>query len=132
MHKILLYLIMLIHFLLVLFVILTPFFGNNYMLFMHAIIVPFIMIHWILNDNTCVLSTIEKKIRETINNGKTIDKNICFTCRLIDPVYDFRANYDDYATQIYLITTVLWLYSIGKLYYKYNTGEIRTIHDLFI
>jgi len=90
------------------------------------------MLHWILNDNTCVLTLIEKKIRTHINGGIQVNDMECFTCQLINPIYDFRSNYDDYSTLIYLLTILLWLISISKLFYKYCNGNIKTLLDLFI
>lgn len=114
----------------ILFVVITPFLNSNYLLLMHAIIVPFIMIHWILNDNTCMLTTIEKHIRERMN-GAPVNTHDCFTCRLIDPIYDFKSNYEDYSNFIYLITTALWFISLIKLTCKWRSGEINSLISLF-
>ena len=90
------------------------------------------MLHWYLNDNTCVLTTIETNIRKHINGADDIDENECFTCQLINPVYDFRSNYDDYSTIIYILTILLWSISVCKLIHKYCSGEITSVLDLFI
>ena len=129
MHNLLLNIITLCHFAVVCFVVLTPFIGNNYFLLMHAILVPFIMFHWIINDNTCVLSTIEKKIREKMTN-KTSESAMddCFTCKLINPIYDFRANYNTYSAMIYIVTTLLWLVSVYKIYCRLKSGI--TLHNM--
>jgi len=131
MNKILLYLIIMCHMALVLFIVITPFCGSNYLLLMHSIVVPFIMMHWLLNDNTCALTLAEQKIREQIS-GKPCDKNECFTCKLIDPVYDFKQNNIDSSTTIYAMTTILWLISVGKLCFKWYNGEIQNMDDLFL
>lgn len=132
MNNILLNLILICHFLVVCFVVFIPFFGNNYLLLLHSILVPFIMLHWILNDNTCVLSTIETKIREKMNGGIPVDRNECFTCSLIDPIYDFKANYNTYSVIIYIITTILWLISAGKLYCGFQSGSIKSFMDILL
>jgi hypothetical protein len=90
------------------------------------------MLHWLVNDNTCVLSTLEHKIREKFNGGIKIDKNECFTAKLINPIYDFKENNKDYSSLIYILTTGLWLTSIGKLYHRYCTGKITSLQDFFI
>jgi hypothetical protein len=59
--------ITLLHTLFVLFVVVTPFIDSNYFLFLHLMIVPFVMFHWVLNDNTCVLTIIERKLRKDLN-----------------------------------------------------------------
>lgn len=130
-NNICLYFIMFCHFLTICFVVITPFLNSNYLLLLHSILVPFMMVHWILNDNTCILSTIEKKVRIKMY-GNNADINECFTCKLIDPIYDFRANNNDYSTFIYFITILLWFMSMGKLYYKYCVGDINRFMDLFM
>lgn len=130
MNQVLLYLIITIHIMLILFVVIVPFFGSNYLLLIHSIIVPFIILHWIVNDNTCVLSIMEMKIREKLGN-RDVDRNECFTCNLIDPIYNLRANYDDYSKLIYLITISLWIVSAGKLYSRYCSGQIKSFEDFF-
>lgn len=127
-HEMLLKLIMLCHFIIVCLVVGVPFFGNNYFLVMHAICVPFMMSHWIMNDNTCVLSMAELELRKKLK--LPFDKKECFTCQLIDPVYDFKANNEEWTEYIYIITTCLWFISIYKLYSMYERGEIRTTRDL--
>lgn len=131
MKEILLKIITLSHILLVLFVVLTPFIGSNYFLLLHAIFVPFMMIHWICNDNTCILTVIEKKIRKSIHGDK-YKQDDCITCKLIEPVYDFRKNYKTFSVIIYSLTTLLWVISAGKLYCKYKSGQIKSIVDLFL
>ena len=108
----------------------TPFTNSNYFLLLHAIFVPFLILHWICNDNTCILTIIERKLRKEIY-GK-VDEDECITCKLIEPVYDFRKNYKTFTILIYAITILLFLISSGKLYYKYSIGEIRNFRDLFV
>lgn len=111
------------------FVIFIPFTNMNYFLMLHAIFIPFVMLHWICNDNTCILTVVEKNLKKKIY-GK-VDKDECITCQLIEPVYDFRKNYAKFTVIIYAITISLWLISIGKLGYKYKIGDISEFSDLF-
>ncbi|ARF09548.1 hypothetical protein Indivirus_1_171 [Indivirus ILV1] len=129
MLDILLKLITFLHTLFVIFVVITPFTNMNYFLMLHAIFLPFVMLHWICNDNTCVLTLIERNLRKKIY-GK-VDEEDCITCRLIEPVYDFRKNYATFSIIIYAITIGLWFISLGKLGYKYHTGNISDFTDLF-
>lgn len=131
MNEIILKLIYVCHILVVLFVIVTPFTNSNYFLLLHAIIVPFIVFHWIINDNTCSLTLMEQKIRRELY-GVQPKKDECFTCQLIEPIYDFKKNYDLFSNYIYAFTIVLWLISVYKLYNKYSSGHIKTYNDLFI
>jgi len=129
MNQIILNLIIGIHTLFVLFVTLTPFLGNPYLLMLHTLIIPFMMLHWLLNDNTCALTTIEKMARTKLYG--TVDENDCFTCKLIQPVYDFKKNNQSSSGFIYLLTTTLWLISVYKLFNKFKNGEITRMKDIF-
>jgi hypothetical protein len=129
MKDILLKIITLLHVLFVLFVIVVPFTNSNYFLFIHSIFIPFLILHWICNDNTCVLTIIERQLRKQIY-GK-VDEDDCITCRLIEPVYDFRKNYKTFTKVIYTVTISLWFLSVGKLIYGYKTGDIGSFRDLF-
>ncbi len=115
MNQIILYLILLCHLLLVLFIVVVPFCNIKPLLMLHAIVVPFIIFHWITNNNTCALTIMEHKMREYIA-GCSIPQTECFTNRLINPVYDFAKNNSDSSYLIYLVTICLWLTSIIKLY----------------
>lgn len=91
-----------------------PLVTNNIMLLlMHVIIIPFIILHWILNNNECSLTTIEKLIKQKYYNDNNY---VCFTCKLIEPVYDFKNNYYNFYALIYGITIILWLICIYKIY----------------
>ena len=129
-NEILLKAITIVHILFVIAVLVTPFLNSNYFLMLHAIFVPFIMLHWICNDNTCVLTLVERFLRKKIY-GDNAKEDDCVTCKLIEPVYNFRNNYKTFTTIIYAITISLWCVSAGRLYYKYSTGDITHYTDLF-
>ena len=130
MNQAILNLIVLTHFVFILFMVVTPFIGNNYFLLLHAIVTPFIIFHWIINDNTCILTLIEKSIRKKIY-GTIPDSDDCISYKLIAPVYDFKKNNTDMSTVIYIITIGLLSVSVGKLYSRYSSGKISTLQDLF-
>ena len=131
MKEIILNIIILVHVLVLIFCIITPFTNSTYLLFLHSIIIPFIMFHWILNDNTCALTLFEKQLRSQIN-GSTINDSDCFTCKIIHPIYDFKNNHKQFSVFIYTTAILLWSVSVYKLYSKYNYGEIKGLTDLFI
>lgn len=131
MNEFMLYLIIILHFVFVLFVVLTPFVGNNYFLILHAIIVPFMMAHWCTNDNNCALTMMEKKLRFNLY-GEEPDPNDCFTYNLIAPVYDFKKNNNDLSSVIYLVTTALWGYTLVRLYTNYKEGKLSNLEDLML
>jgi hypothetical protein len=131
MNKIILYMILLMHTIIVLFVIVSPFLNNNYLLLLHTIIIPFIVIHWYFNDNLCVLTIIEKNIRQKIYNSVPNNSD-CFTYNFINPIYKFKTNNKNFSKFIYTITIILWSISFGRLIYKYKTHEIKSITHLLL
>ena len=131
MNELILDLIILLHFAFVLFVVLTPFIGNNYFLVLHAITVPFMMAHWVTNDNTCALTVMEKQIRYNLY-GEPPDPNDCFTYKLIAPVYDFKKNNSDSSGFIYLITIILLLITLFRLYSNYKEGKLCKLEHLIM
>jgi hypothetical protein len=130
MYKFLLYAIIALHTILVLFIVLIPFFGKNYLLFLHVITGFAILIHWITNNNVCSLTLIEYKLREIITK-KPVDRQDCFMARLIDPVYDFKKNNHSRRIFLYSILIGLTLLSIYKLRRNYKNGELKNIFDFY-
>ena len=129
--NILLKIISIVHILFVCFIILVPFTDSNYLLAMHVILVPFIMIHWVYNNNICALTLIEHALREKIT-GEKFDRKKCISARIIEPLYDFKNNHESRTKLIYGLTSILLLISISKLYFKYKSGSIKIWKDLFI
>lgn len=131
MNDLILQLIVVLHFLFVLFVVLTPFIGNNYFLILHVIVIPFMMAHWVMNDNNCALTLMEKKIRHQLY-GEEPDPNDCFTYNIIAPVYDFKKNNHEMSHVIYIVTIALWCYSVYKLYRNHRDGKLSKLEDLLL
>jgi hypothetical protein len=131
MDQLLLSLVTIIHFLVIIFVVITPFFGNNYVLLVHSIVVPFIILHWAYNDDSCFLTTIELSLRRRLY-GRPVDKNDCLTCRIMSPIYNVTTQHEEYSRSIYIITLLLWSVSFSKLVVKYKGGEIKGILDLIV
>jgi hypothetical protein len=130
MFKPLLYLIKALHLAIILFIVAVPFLNKNYFLLLHIITVPFIMFHWILNNNTCALTLAEHYITEKLT-GKPVDPRESFMSNLIKPVYDFANNHKDLDIMLYIVVSILFLISAMKLIKKKLDGEIKTITDLF-
>ncbi len=124
-----LWLITVLHVLVIIFVVGAPFSDSNYLLIMHLIIVPFILLHWVLNNNTCSLTVAEKFIRDT-TAGDIMDKEDCFTYKFIAPIYDFNKNNNDYSSFTYILTIGLWLITVYNLLRKYKNGEINSFADM--
>jgi len=102
--------IFILHVLLILFIIFTPFFGCNYFLLINSIIIPFIILHWILNNNTCCLTICENKLRNLCG-----DTNQSFTAQLFNPIYDFKKNHQNLTLISYIIMFIMWFISFNKL-----------------
>lgn len=77
-------LIRLIHWALVLFILVVPFFGSEYYLTIHLLIVPFIVLHWLTNQSVCALTEIEKLVSGKKNDGET------FFGKIMGPIYKFH------------------------------------------
>lgn len=97
-----------IHFLLVVFIIATPFFGTPYMLSMHFLIVPFIMAHWITNQSVCALTEMEKFLR-----GKECDDETFFG-KIVGPVYKFKTQKEENMF-VWTLLITLWFITFIKL-----------------
>lgn len=114
-----------VHILLMVMIIYIPFTNSPYLLMLHALFIPFLWLHWLTNNDTCVLTMLEKKL-------KGVEDDECFTCQLINPIFNFKKSNQDASKMIYTITIGLWLISVGKLAYKISIGEIKDIRDLFM
>lgn len=130
MYKFLLYLIIALHTILVLFIIVMPFIGKNYLLFLHAITGITILIHWIFNNNICSLTLIEYKLREIIT-GKPVNRDNCFMARLIEPIYDFKKNHHTRRIFLYTVLITLTFISIYKLRRNYKEGRLKNLFDFY-
>jgi len=113
--------IRLVHIIIILLMFVLPFTNSNYLLTNHLIYGIFILIHWILNNDTCFLTKLELYLR---NNNE----DECFTCKIINPIYKFTDN--QYKIIIYMTTIFLLSMSFIKLYNKYETGIITSKYDL--
>ena len=130
MHYLLLKIISLLHLLFLIFTITSPFANSNYFMLLHSIFIPFLILHWITNDDKCVLTIAEKQIGKKIHGDK-YEINECFTCKVIEPVYNFKKNNGSHTRLIYASTLILWFISIYRLINKYRSGEIKNWRYLF-
>lgn len=122
-------LINIIHLIVIIFVLAAPFSNSNYLMLLHAIVIPFIILHWLLNNNTCCLTVAEKYIREK-NTGTTVKEGDCFTYQLVAPIYDFNKDHHTFSTFIYILTISLWFVSVYNISNNFCTGQIKSLNDL--
>jgi len=99
-------LVSVLHTAFVLFMIWAPFSSNRTALVLHLTITPFLWIHWILNDDTCALTLLEKKLRGC-------DDSSSFFYALVSPVYKVRDA--DVRSASWLLSVVLWLVTLSKV-----------------
>ena len=89
--------IAILHLLVILFVTTVPFITDNpFILIYYCFIVFFIMLHWHYNNDTCVLTLMEAKLR-----GKK--HNDTFMGKLIKPIYNISSKEIQYIT-LFLFT----------------------------
>ena len=109
-----------LHLILVIFVVSTPFVTDNTLILLfYSFIVFSIMFHWITNNDMCVLTLIESKLR----NKKT---NQTFMGRLISPVYKISS------FEIRLATLALFLFALykSKIWNKDRLNEVISFASL--
>jgi hypothetical protein len=91
-----------LHLLIIIIITVTPFITNNpFILLYYCVMIFFLGLHWVTNDDTCVLTLIESKLR-----GKKSTET--FMGKLISPVYKITS------TEIHVLTACLFLYALYK------------------
>ncbi len=127
-NDITLLIINIIHLVVILFVVLIPFTNSTFLILIHSIIIPFIMLHWLLNNDNCAVTMMEKYARG--GGSAEIKDEDCISYKIVGPIYNLTKDYADYSTITWTVTISLWLISVSKLYIKYQNGEIKKIKDL--
>lgn len=113
-----------IHIIIFILIIIVPFTNSNYLLFCYITFVPFIELHWIFNNDICCLTEAEKYLRG-------VKDNECFTNKILSPIYKFPNNNQAVSVLSYCVINILISIAVSKLVYKYETGEINSIMDLY-
>ncbi len=103
-------LIQAIHLVFIAFVVFTPFSSNPILLHLYLVVIPFMVLHWVVNNDTCALT-----ILESLVTGKPAKET--FVGRIVMPVFQISS------WQIYIITGILYAIAI-KSCYK-NKWEIQ-------
>ena len=109
-----------LHLILVILVVSTPFLTNDtYILLFYCFMVFSIMFHWITNNDACMLTLIEAKLR----NKKPTQT---FMGRLISPVYRISS------VEVRLATIALFLFAFYKsrIWDKAKLDEVITFAKL--
>ncbi len=98
-----------LHLLFAVFLIITPFIGSDPLLSIQFITVPFVMLHWLMNNDTCCLTVMECKLRG-------IDPSRSFFNGVVAPVYQLGYKGDAILRQwIWGLMIALWIVTVFKL-----------------
>ena len=95
-----------LHMLFVLWVVVVPFTDNEPMLVLHLMVIPSLWTHWILNQDTCMLTITERYFRGC-------DSKESFFHNLVSPVYKIG----DSAVQqaAWIASGILWSITLYKV-----------------
>lgn len=101
-----------IHYLLIAFAIFVPLLLDpdsnllsEWLLVLHSILMPGIIIHWLTNNNICSLTVLESYM-----TNQPLDKT--FIASILFPFFEINN------CTIHVITLALWFISLYKLYYS--------------
>ena len=75
-----------LHAALVLWVVLTPLFGGQDALRMHVVLLPFLWLHWVTNQDVCALTLLERGLRG-------VDNDHSFLHSIVSPVYKLHSRH---------------------------------------
>ena len=89
------------------FVVLAPLTGSETLLLFHAIAIPLLWVHWLANDDGCILTVLEASARG-VDAGET------FMQRLVGPVYKLEGEHA--RALAWIGTGALWGLSLSKLW----------------
>ena len=99
--------IFIFHCIIVLFILLVPFFNIPALLIVHIVFSICLFIHWINNSNVCSLTILEAQLRG-LNRTET------FSHQFISPIYDISST--EWSNIVWIITFVVMCISIYNLY----------------
>lgn len=94
------------HLALVAFMALAPFSSSPSLLVMHVLLTPVLWVHWLVGDDSCVLTLLEHQLRG-------VDNTDSFMHRLVGPVYNIS---DPDARMVsWLGSVLLWAVSASRV-----------------
>jgi hypothetical protein len=141
MKEIVAWIIRIIHIFIVNFIVFSPIFGGEYLLSIHLLVVPFIMLHWLTNQTVCALTVMEKMLR-----GKDLDEETFFG-QVVSPIYKgsgffadmIRPLYDiqDEETERRVVWTgliLLWIITFARLWptgFAHLRADFAALRALF-
>jgi hypothetical protein len=112
-----------IHLILYIAAIITPFVAPKEILQMYSLTIPFLFLHWSLNDDTCVLTTLEQYMTGN-------EKHETFTGKLMKDIYTMPDN--EYGKISKTLFFTLWLitqYRLGHIDFLFSFYPPRKQHQ---
>lgn len=98
-----------IHLAIVAAVVAVPFLGNTQWLALHAVFVPFLWLHWALNNDTCALTLLERTIRG-------VPESDSFVHRIVSPLFKLGGVSDrETRRAVWWASLALWLVTMARL-----------------
>ena len=88
------------------FGVLAPFSTQDAVLAAYVLIMPLVWVHWVLNDDTCALTLLERRLR-----GLTCDEE-SFIYRIVSPVYKIRD--EQVRVVAWWGSALLWLVALAR------------------
>jgi hypothetical protein len=100
-----------LHILFIAWVVYAPFSNNDEFLVLHAVVCPFLMLHWMTSSAGCVLTVLEKRLRGLDTDDES------FMHKLVAPIYVI----DDTTLRnvVFGATMGLWIITLMRLKKKY-------------
>lgn len=99
-----------IHLVIVLLIVGVPFTNQKVLLKKYVIVIPFLIVHWIMNDDTCALTILEKKLRN-------VSKDEAFIQKVVSPIY--KIPNDVYGKLCKIVIMCLYCIVLYKLRFKF-------------
>lgn len=99
--------IRIIHILFIAWMIYAPFSGIDTFIVFHAIISPFLMLHWIVHHDGCILTVLEKYARGLEHDTESFIHSIVAPVYVIDDAVLKRV--------VFACTLVLWGVSLSQI-----------------
>lgn len=102
-------LVLVLHILFVAFVVAAPFTGNEELITLHVLVLPFVCFHWLMANDSCFLTLVEQRLRG-------VNTNQSFFHSLMSPLYKPSGFTDPVIRKTtWVITLLLWAYSLREL-----------------
>jgi hypothetical protein len=99
-----------VHIALIGWMIWAPFSNHTESLIMHAIVAPFLMMHWLTSNDTCALTVLEKHLRGLDDDGQS------FIHSIVAPIYVIPDS--SLRSCVFSSTIVLWFVTLHRLHMK--------------